>query len=57
MQETDYRVLPNFANRIKAGELLRVDDQGNQTRTFCYVTDALVGWSGWARVPYRTPMI
>lgn len=44
MQETDYRVLPNFANRIKAGEQLCVYGQGNQTRTFCYVTDALVGF-------------
>lgn len=44
MQETDYRVLPNFANRIKAGLPLNVYGSGSQTRTFCYVTDALVGF-------------
>ena len=44
MQETDYRALPNFASRIKAGKPLRVYGAGNQTRTFCYVTDALVGF-------------
>ena len=44
MQETDYRVLPNFASRIKAGEALKVYGTGNQTRTFCYITDAMVGF-------------
>ena len=44
MQETDYRVLPNFASRIKAGEILHVYGSGDQTRTFCYITDAMVGF-------------
>lgn len=44
MQETDYRVLPNFAARIKAGQPLQVYGTGNQTRTFCYITDAIVGF-------------
>ncbi len=44
MQETDYRVLPNFANRIKGGHRLRVYGSGDQTRTFCYITDAMVGF-------------
>lgn len=44
MQETDYRVLPNFANRIKAGLPLNVYGSGDQTRTFCYITDAMVGF-------------
>ncbi len=44
MQETDYRVLPNFANRIKAGQPLNVYGSGSQTRTFCYVTDAIFGF-------------
>lgn len=45
MQETDYRVLPNFASRIKAGKPLQVYGTGNQTRTFCYITDAMVGFT------------
>ena len=44
MQETDYRVLPNFASRIKGGIPLHVYGSGNQTRTFCYITDAIVGF-------------
>lgn len=44
MQETDYRVLPNFAARIKAHQPLHVYGNGNQTRTFCYITDAMVGF-------------
>lgn len=44
MQETDYRVLPNFANRLKAGMPLAVYGSGTQTRTFCYLTDAMIGF-------------
>ena len=44
MQEEDYRVLPNFANRIKAGLPLNVYGLGTQTRTFCYITDAIAGF-------------
>jgi len=44
MQEADYRVLPNFASRIKGNKPLNVYGSGNQTRTFCYVTDAMVGF-------------
>ncbi len=44
MQETDYRVLPNFAAHIKANRSMRVYGTGNQTRTYCYVTDAIVGF-------------
>jgi UDP-glucuronate decarboxylase len=44
MQERDYRVLPNFASQIKGGKPLNVYGSGVQTRTFCYVTDALVGF-------------
>ena len=44
MQENDYRVLPNFASRIKSGMPLHIYGQGNQTRTFCYLTDAMVGF-------------
>ena len=43
MQETDYRVLPNFASRIKSGAALNVYGAGSQTRTFCYITDAMAG--------------
>lgn len=44
MQETDYRVLPNFASRIIGGLPLKVYGSGQQTRTFCYLTDAIEGF-------------
>ena len=44
MQENDYRVLPNFASRIKAGLPLNLYGSGLQTRTFSYITDAMVGF-------------
>jgi len=44
MQETDYRAMPNFASRIKAGKPLSIYGTGDQTRTFCYITDAMAGF-------------
>ncbi|MBI5163206.1 MAG: NAD-dependent epimerase/dehydratase family protein [Magnetospirillum sp.] len=44
MQESDYRVLPNFGSRIKSNRPLNVYGSGNQTRTFCYITDAMLGF-------------
>ncbi|MBI3324813.1 MAG: NAD-dependent epimerase/dehydratase family protein [Candidatus Omnitrophica bacterium] len=44
MQERDYRVLPNFASRIVGHKPLIIYGTGQQTRTFCYVTDAVTGF-------------
>lgn len=44
MKETDFRALPNFASRIKGGKPLQVYGSGRQTRTFCYISDAMVGF-------------
>ena len=44
MQEADYRVMPNFANRIKGGLPLNIYGGGHQTRTFCYISDAINGF-------------
>jgi len=44
MKEADYRVLPNFANSIKAGKALNIYGTGHQTRTFCFVEDAILGF-------------
>jgi UDP-glucuronate decarboxylase len=43
MLPTDARVLPNFANQINLGEKLAIYNDGQQTRTFCYITDAIIG--------------
>lgn len=44
MQENDYRALPNFASSIKANKPISIYGKGTQTRTFCYITDAMVGF-------------
>lgn len=44
MQKTDYRVIPNFGSRIIEGKPLQIYGHGDQTRTFCYVTDAIGGF-------------
>ena len=44
MMPKDYRVLPNFAGSIASGTKLDVYGDGKQTRTFCYVTDAINGF-------------
>jgi len=44
MQEKDYRVLPNFASCLKKGKPVKLYGSGNQTRTFCYITDAINGF-------------
>jgi UDP-glucuronate decarboxylase len=58
MQKTDYRVLPNFAAKVLLDESLQVYGTGKQTRTFCYVTDAIRGFlqvlmNGVAGEPYN----
>ncbi len=58
MQESDYRVLPNFASRIAGKRPLKIYGDGTQTRTFCYITDAINGFirvmvKGVAREPYN----
>lgn len=43
--ERDYRVLPTFASRLKSGTPLQVYGSGKQTRTFCYIVDAIYGFT------------
>jgi len=44
MGELDYRVMPNFASAIVGRRPLRIYGDGRQTRTFCYITDAIIGF-------------
>ncbi|MBI4353625.1 MAG: NAD-dependent epimerase/dehydratase family protein [Candidatus Omnitrophica bacterium] len=44
MSEADYRVIPNFTSRIIGRRPLHIYGTGKQTRTFCYITDAIVGF-------------
>ena len=40
----DYRVIPTFITHGLVGKYLPVHGQGNQTRTFCYISDATIGF-------------
>jgi len=44
MRSDDYRVIPNFVIHAMRGEPLPVYGEGNNTRTFCYITDAITGF-------------
>lgn len=44
MMSNDYRVVPMFVSSALAEKPLQVHDKGNQTRTFCYISDAIVGF-------------
>tara|TARA_B100001029_G_C15051025_1_gene450734 strand:- start:572 stop:1606 length:1035 start_codon:yes stop_codon:yes gene_type:complete len=41
MSKNDYRVFPRFFNSIKNNKPITIFKKGKQTRTFCYVTDAI----------------
>jgi UDP-glucuronate decarboxylase len=43
MLPSDFRALPNMGTAIKNNEIIRIYGTGRQTRSFCYVTDAIVG--------------
>ena len=44
MQLNDGRVVPNFMKQAMRGEPLTVYGDGNQTRSFCYVSDEIDGF-------------
>lgn len=44
MMYTDKRVVPMFAYKAMNGEEIPVHGDGLQTRTFCYITDAITGF-------------
>jgi len=44
MRLDDYRVIPNFVSNVFKGNPIPVYGAGNNTRTFCYATDALIGF-------------
>ena len=44
MNKKDYRVIPNIINKINNNQKILIHGSGRQTRTFCYITDAMVGF-------------
>ena len=44
MLEDDYRIIPNILKCIKNNQSLDIYDTGIQTRTYCYIADAINGF-------------
>ena len=44
MKPDDYRVMPRFLSSALKGESLPVHGTGRQTRTYCYISDAIIGF-------------
>lgn len=42
--KNDYRALPNFVSSALEGRQIQIYGTGDQTRTFCYVSDAISGF-------------
>jgi nucleoside-diphosphate-sugar epimerase len=43
MKKDDGRVVSNFINESLSGEIVNVDGDGTQTRSFCYISDMIAG--------------
>ena len=44
MGQNDYRIFPNFISNILNKKQLKIYGTGKQTRTYCYITDAINGF-------------
>jgi dTDP-glucose 4,6-dehydratase len=56
MQIRDGRVVPNFMRQAFNGEDLTVYGDGNQTRSFCYVSDEIDGFLRLAKSDEHLPV-
>lgn len=56
LQKNDGRVISNFMMQALRGEDLTVYGEGNQTRSFCYVSDEIRGFLGLARCDEHLPV-
>jgi dTDP-glucose 4,6-dehydratase len=56
LQKNDGRVISNFMTQALKGEDLTVYGKGDQTRSFCYVTDEVEGILGLSRSDERLPV-
>jgi dTDP-glucose 4,6-dehydratase len=56
LQKDDGRVISNFMVQALKGENLTVYGEGEQTRSFCYVTDEIAGILGLSRTSEHMPV-
>jgi UDP-glucuronate decarboxylase len=53
MNKKDYRIIPNIINKIKNHKKILIYGNGNQTRSFCYITDAMTGFFRICFIPTK----
>ncbi len=56
MRRDDGRVIPNFVDQALAGKPLTVYGKGEQTRSFCYVSDLVLGLEKLMNSKYSMPV-
>jgi dTDP-glucose 4,6-dehydratase len=56
MRLNDGRVLPNFMRQVLRGEPLTIFGRGEQTRSFCYVTDLVEGIVRLLNIEFAEPV-
>ena len=44
MKQEDYRIFPNFISNILNNKKINIYGNGKQTRTYCYISDAIEGF-------------
>ncbi len=44
MSKNDFRIIPNITNKIVKKKPILIHGKGTQTRTFCYISDAITGF-------------
>ena len=56
MQESDGRVIPNFIMQALRNEPITVYGRGQQTRSFCYISDLISGLYRLMHTNYNMPV-
>ncbi len=56
MRLNDGRVLPNFMKQVLRGEPITIYGQGEQTRSFCYVSDLVEGIVRLLKTDFSEPV-
>jgi dTDP-glucose 4,6-dehydratase len=56
MRKNDGRAIPNFINQALNNEEFTVYGDGNQTRSFCYVSDTIDGIVRLLKSDYQSPV-
>ena len=44
MSKNDFRIIPNITQKIIKKKPILIHGKGTQTRTFCYISDAITGF-------------